>query len=375
MTIIPDINDTDETRVDDAAETPVPSMLDGEVGTGTSPKTGRRIKPGLIVALATTVNGGVWYRRIELDAAGVAPEGGTGEVARWETARTIADPKEHRAADLLRASIGNKAAGLCCRTPFGLICPPENEDALLATMASKEAEVAVFNRDARFTRVTMSFLTGRVDALDEASWKAVAREVAVLVDEMEQAIREGSVSETRKAADKLNKMTGILEGDSAIRAQAAVDEARGIARKLVKAAGDAVATAAIVEREALNELRSARFAFLDMDDVAAVEAPTDEAPAEAPAEEPVEKPTEAVTEPVVEEPPIEPFPADVIEAAVDVATEVTTEVATEVRVAEVPAVVPPAVVVLPVARPRPARPIVADTGRFDALAARAAEMT
>ena len=65
------------------------------------------LRPGFLVSLKTTVRGNVHYVRKDIEAsvaAGeIADDAEESRIDRWETERTISDPKEYKAARTARS--------------------------------------------------------------------------------------------------------------------------------------------------------------------------------------------------------------------------------------------------------------------------------
>lgn len=144
------------------------------------------IRPGLLVALSTSVVGGVQYNVTDLESG---EETGKAR-AVWKTERLIDDPEEHARASVVRSKARSVIASVCSGTSFGLLCPEALEADLDAAVLKAEALVAEFNLTARFSKVRLSFFKGRVADTDVQAAQAIAREVAGLIEQMNGAIEK-----------------------------------------------------------------------------------------------------------------------------------------------------------------------------------------
>lgn len=216
------------------------------------------IRPGLLVALKTTVSGNVHYHKQEL---GTTLEGDA-EVVKWETERTIKDPKEFKAAGQVRMKARGFVVNVCAHSTFGLLCP-EDKAGKLAEAIKKAHELAdAFNAKASVTRVNVNVIAGRVAQDDVEATKAINGEVRELLDRMQSGVKAMNVEAIRDAANRAKKLSTIVAPGASEKLQEAIDTARAAATKLVKA-GETAARA--VDKEALATLKASRTAFLDLD--------------------------------------------------------------------------------------------------------------
>lgn len=237
------------------------------------------IRPGLLVSLKTSLSGGVSYRRIDLDAS--AEDSGvqelkTGEdfdaalqasVARWETTRRIEDPDEHKRATVARGKASALIRAVCIRSAFGLLCPTIGEPELDAALVEAQKIVSEFNESARFSQIKIYVLKGRIADNDVEAAKAIASEVRDLLAQMRDGIAGADVEAIREAANRANKLGGMLGAEQAEQVDAAVSAARKAARALVKRVqkeGEQVE--AVLAEISTSAIDKARFAFLDTDD-------------------------------------------------------------------------------------------------------------
>lgn len=217
------------------------------------------IRPGLLVALKTTVSGNVHYHKQEL---GSSEDDGGAEIVKWETERTIKDPKEFKAAGQIRMKARGFVASVCARSSFGLLCP-EADAGKLAEAIRKAHELAdSFNAKATVTRINVNVIAGRVASDDVEATRAINGEVRELLQRMESGVKKMDVEAIRDAATRAKALSSIVAPGANDRLQEAINVAREAATKLVKA-GETAARA--VDKEALTKLKASRTAFLDLD--------------------------------------------------------------------------------------------------------------
>lgn len=222
------------------------------------------IRPGLLVALKTTVSGNVHYHKQEL---GTTNEGDA-EVAKWETERTIKDPVEFKAAGQVRMKARGLIINVCAQSTFGLLCPEDKAARLAEAIIKAHAMADAFNAKAKVTRINVNVIAGRVAADDVEATRAINGEVRELLQRMESGLKKMNVEEIRDAAKRAKALSSIVAPEANGRLQTAIDVAREAARKLVKAGETA---AREVDKEAIKALKASRTAFLDLDDAPAVD--------------------------------------------------------------------------------------------------------
>lgn len=216
------------------------------------------IRPGLLVALKTTVSGNVHYHKQEL---GVQQQGDA-EVVKWETERTIKDPKEFKAAGQIRMKARGFILNVCAQSTFGLLCPENNADKLAEAIKKAHALADAFNSKAKVTRINVNVIAGRVASDDVEATKAINGEVRELLERMENGVKTMNVEAIRDAAKRAKALSSIVAPGASEQLQAAIDTARAAASKLNKAGETA---AREVDKEALKLLKNSRTAFLDID--------------------------------------------------------------------------------------------------------------
>jgi hypothetical protein len=216
------------------------------------------IRPGILVALKTSVRGGVRYERTQLSVD-------IDNAERWETTKIVSNPDELAAASKARSDAANMVMRACNRTSFGLLCPERYEAELNAAVVRAQDIVDSFNATARHTHVSIYVLKGRVAASDEVAAKAIAAEVTDLIAAMGKGIDDMDPKSVREAAAKARQMLNVLTEDNAQRVELAIEAARKAARDIVrrieKKGEEAEAVLADIDR---SQIDAARIAFLDM---------------------------------------------------------------------------------------------------------------
>ena len=243
------------------------------------------LRPGYLVMLSSSVQGGVNYSRTDLEAKS--------GYARWETSKTIDDPDEHAQAEKVRGKARGLIVRECSKTPFGLLCAKDNERALDLAEAEAKSLCDDFNKTARFSRISVRTLRGTLEQNDARAAKAIVGEISSLIEEMSAGIKNTDPDAIRDAMSKAKQMSAILSAEKSEAVTAAIAVAKkaadAISRRVLKNGEDA---AKVIAEIKMADLDTARMAFLDLDDDAVVE----DLPAEARAVEidETDAPTEAV---------------------------------------------------------------------------------
>jgi hypothetical protein len=220
------------------------------------------IRPGILVALKSTVSGGVTYARRDLPA----DESDGKAVARWETTRVIEDPDEHARATKARSKAVKEICGVCSRTSFGMLCPESSEADLDAAIARARTITASFNAAARFTRIEIYALKGRIASSDAEAARAIGQEVAAMIEGMNDAIDRLDPKAIRDAANRAREMSAMLSPELSTKVGTAIEAARKAARIIVKRVEDGGEPAAVVLADIQRGgIAAARMAFLDLD--------------------------------------------------------------------------------------------------------------
>lgn len=220
--------------------------------------TAAMIRPGLLVALKSTVRGGVTYQRKDIEA--------DEKTAKWETTRIVEDPAELERATKARGKALAEIRAVCSATSFGLLCPEDKETELDAAIARARVIRDEHNATATFTHVDIYALKGRVASSDEEAARAIAQEVAGLVEGMNAGIDKLDPSAIREAAQKAKQMAAMLAPEKAQAVEGAIEAARKAARQITKRIEKEGEAAAIVLADIQRgSIEKARIAFLDLE--------------------------------------------------------------------------------------------------------------
>jgi hypothetical protein len=229
------------------------------------------LRPGLLVSLKTSVVGNVRYAKVVLDADKEVDGGAL--VARWETERTISDPKEHEEAIKVRGKARNAVIAVCAQSAFGLLCPEDKASLLDKAVAEARALADEFNSRARLTRIHIYVIAGRIAPDDAEAVRALNNEITGLMDSMERGLRNLDVRTVREAAARARNVGQMLSPAAQERVAIAVEAARSAARKIIQA-GETGARE--IDQVALNAIATSRTAFLDLDDSLTIAVPAAE---------------------------------------------------------------------------------------------------
>jgi hypothetical protein len=229
------------------------------------------LRPGLLIALSTSVNGNVSYAKKTIDADHYVNE--LTRRARWETERTIQDAKEHEAAIKTRSKIRSLITGVCARSDYGLLCPEDKAEELADKIAEARKLADDFNAGAVLTKVEVYILPARIAPDEVEAARAIRAELRGLVEDMQRAIRAGDPKAIREAANKARSISQMLSDDKRDEISAAITIARGVARRLSKQAD---VTTVEIDQQAIEALGAKRALFLDLDVGGDVTAPVAE---------------------------------------------------------------------------------------------------
>lgn len=218
------------------------------------------LRPGLLVSLKTSVTGNIKYEKRIIDNAHMTKQGT--QQARWETERTIFDPKEYDAAHKARSQARVAITRVCSASAFGLLCPEADGGDLNQAVADARAIAEKFNATAKLSRLHVYVITGRVASDDVEAVRAINSEVRDLLEEMENGLKTLNVKAVRDAANKAKGIGAMLSPDASARITLAIEAARGSAREIVKA-GDQIAMD--IDKRAIRTITEQRTAFLDLD--------------------------------------------------------------------------------------------------------------
>lgn len=220
------------------------------------------LRPGLLVAVKTSITGNVSYLKTEIEGASIDETGVL--TSRWETAKTVKDAAEHEAAGKVRSKARNLIGSVCSATAFGYLCPESAQDELNKAIADARALCDEFNKTATMSRVWFNVISGKVSENDAEAIKAINGEVRELLATMAEGVSKLDVKAVREAAGKAKQLGAMLSPEAQARITVAIEAVRSTARKIV-AAGE---TAAVeIDRRTLQTIAEARTAFLDIDQV------------------------------------------------------------------------------------------------------------
>lgn len=227
------------------------------------------LRPGLLISLKSSVTGNVSYSKRDIERDHATSDGARRAV--WETERQIADAEEFETATQVRGQCRALITRLCSPSNFGLLCP-EDRRGELATAVDEAREIAdKFNMGARLTTVSVHVLIGRVSADDTEAVRAINSEVRTLLDQMERGIAKMDPDAIRKAALEARTLGQMLSPSASEQVNRAIEQARAAATRIKKGAEVAAEVAAAQVRI----IKSARNAFLDLDDAAPMQRPDD----------------------------------------------------------------------------------------------------
>lgn len=231
------------------------------------------LKPGFLVSLKTSLQGGVSYQRVDLDAD--KPEGDdAAAIARWETTRRIDDPDEHKRAVKARGAASALIRAVCTHTAFGLLCPESRGSELDEAIRDAQALIDTHNQAAHSTHVRVYVLRGRIASTDEEAVRALSSEVREVLEEMQSGIRRLDVEGIRSAASRARKLGAILDAEQATKVNRAVEAARDAAKQIVKRIDVEAADAVRAVAETMSgPIEQARFAFLELEESIATAGP------------------------------------------------------------------------------------------------------
>lgn len=222
------------------------------------------IRPGLLVAIKTSVTGNVQYSKRTIESERLVD--GKTAVASWETERTIADIEEHNRAGKARCDANNKVRRVCAFTAFGHLCPEDKADELKKAIEDARAIVDEFNSTATITRIHFYVIAGRVASDDVEAAKAIRGEMASVISNMEDGVAALDPAKIREAASKAKELAQMLTDGAKYNVELAVTAARSAATAITKAVKAGEAAALAVDRNISTQLNGARLAFLDMEE-------------------------------------------------------------------------------------------------------------
>ena len=224
------------------------------------------LKPGLLISLGSSIDGGVSYDRSNRETL---PSENGEERVKWDTERLTRDPQEHAKAVSVRSLVCNTIERLCVKTRHGvLLCPEEKESDLDDAIEEAQGIASEFNSGATYTSVSLTVYKGRIEETDEANTRQIVREIQGLLSQMERGVIKLDAAGIRRAANRARELGQILSDEDQERVGAAITSARKAARtiskRLEKGGEEAAAVADAIKRmRAVAPIETARFAFLD----------------------------------------------------------------------------------------------------------------
>jgi len=230
------------------------------------------IRPGLLVAVKTSIKGNVSYKKSDTHV--VALEDGS-ERAEWDTERRIKDAAEQEAATKARGRARTLISSVCSATDFGYLCPVMLKPELDKAIDEAKKICDEFNKTSKFTKIRFGAVQGSIAQNDYQAVRAIRREVTELITDMTDGLKNLDVSTVREAATRAKQLGQMLSPEAEVRLELAIKQARESARKLAKQieeAGDKGVTE--IDRVTIARLTEARTAFLDLDGANEVEMPT-----------------------------------------------------------------------------------------------------
>lgn len=221
------------------------------------------IKPGWLVSLKTRLVGGVSYQTEDL---GQEREGAA-LTSEWRTKKHVDDVAELERATDTRSKSRSLIAGACIQTPFGLLCPEDQGEALASRLADAQRLVTEHNASAAYTRVELYILRGRIASDDREAVRAIFSDIRQAVSEMQAGIAALDVAQIRDAAQRARNLGRMLDAGQAERVNKAVDAARKAARVMVRQIDDAgqASLDAVMLEVSTKPIDDLRFAFLDLE--------------------------------------------------------------------------------------------------------------
>jgi hypothetical protein len=225
----------------------------------------RTLRPGLLVALKTSVTGN---RMTDTTILELTPSR-----RHSETVSTIEDPEEHARAMQTRGKVRSIIRSVCAQSAFGFLCPLERKDRLDAALAEANKVVAEFNASSKLSRVWYGVMIGEVAANDFQAIRAINSEVRDLINEMGAGITSNDAAAARDAAQRAQQVAQMLQAEAQALVDEAVEATRKAARAIVKSDKDKTPEKLDVANETIaasvKVLEAKRGAFLDFDVVEA----------------------------------------------------------------------------------------------------------
>lgn len=235
------------------------------------------IRPGLLVNIASSVEGGVSYQRFDIKTGEKLEDGSTH--SEWNTKKVVDDEVELKRAEQTRSKARSMIAKLCTKSKFGHICSPAKEAELDAAITEARKLCDEHNSDDqnKYTQIKIYVLKGRVESNDAEAMRSITSEITDLIAKMDAGIKEFDPEKIREAANNAREMSAMLGEEAQGKVNAAIQQARKAARTIVSRIQEKGEDKAVVLMDIQRgQIESARIAFLDMSENDA--APQDASP-------------------------------------------------------------------------------------------------
>lgn len=231
------------------------------------------IRPGIMVHLTSRVEGGVHYKRVDLNPEGVVDAfiqaDDKAAVESWQTTKVTDDPEEFERATKIRNKARALIQAVCSSTSFGLLCPDSLETELNEAIEKARSLVREHNATARCTRVFIFPFMGRFASNDELACQAIADEVKNLIEGMGKGIDKLDPDAIRDSVTKAKAISAMLAPEQSEKVSLAIEAARKAARAITKrVVKDGEEASKVLEdlKVQRSAIETARFAFLDLSD-------------------------------------------------------------------------------------------------------------
>ena len=223
----------------------------------------RTLIPGLLVSLKTTIAGGVSYQREDL-GEGDASDGAY--ITKWNTTRRVDDPQEHERAVKARGKARSLITAVCAQSEFGLLCPTARATELEEAIKQARVVAGEFNASASTSHIAMYTITAQIASTDQEAVREISAEMAVLMTQMREGIKDADPAAIREAAAKARSVGQMLDAPTQEKVSKAIEQAREAARAIVRRVEkDGEKAADVVAELRIDAVQGARFAFLDFE--------------------------------------------------------------------------------------------------------------
>ena len=156
------------------------------------------IRPGLLVAVKTSIKGNVTYKKSATHVE-TLPDGV--EKAEWDTERRIKDAAEQEAATKARGRARNLIASVCSTTDFGYLCPISSKPELEKAIAEARKVCDEFNQTSKVTKLRFNAVTGTIAQDDYQAVRAIRREISELLTDMREGLENLDVEHRSRSGE------------------------------------------------------------------------------------------------------------------------------------------------------------------------------